>query len=362
MKNNFFRQLRSTVQQLARLTDFISTNFNNNKSTSLLLLDIEKAFDTVWHSALIHKLINNKVPAYVSQFVDSYLTNRTFQVAVGNNNSSNRKIVASVPQGSILGPTLFLIYINDIPKHPKTNMALFAADTGIYSASWSKDLALKHIQEHVYLLQDYFIRWKIRINVAKTDLIIFTHKLKVPKFTVKMFNQALKLTDNVKYLGLTLNTKLSFTKHVKQILRKANAGISILYPLLCRSSDLSIKNKRTLYSMCIRPILMYASPIWSNTCITNYKKLQVVQNKCIGMILRAQPGSRIIYMHRDINLRSIRDKIKEVTLNFYTTQLNNISILSNVCKRVKNSYDKHKLPHQLLIDNSTQVVQDHLTL
>ena len=133
-----FREKHSTLHQLARVTNDISTEFNLKRSTALVLLDIEKAFDTVWHNGLLYKLHNSKIPLYITKVLRQYLKNRTFSVKVNNTSSGKKSIASGVPQGSILGPRLFLYYLNDIPKNDKTKLALFADDTAIYAASGEK--------------------------------------------------------------------------------------------------------------------------------------------------------------------------------------------------------------------------------
>lgn len=138
-----FRDHRSTVQQLARIANYISTNFNTKMSTAMLLLDIEKAFDTVWHGGLIYKLHEIGIPLYLIKILQSYLKNRTFKVQINEAHSKLQSVVAGVPQGSILGPALFIYYINDIPRHNDTILTLFADDTGILSASKKQKISIR---------------------------------------------------------------------------------------------------------------------------------------------------------------------------------------------------------------------------
>lgn len=345
-----FRKKHGTVQQLARLTDHISSQFNKNKSTGLLLLDIEKAFDTVWVKGIIHKLNELNIPLYITKFIISYLTNRKFTVSVKNETSKFRNIAAGVPQGSILGPILFLAYINDIPKHDKTNLAMFADDTAIYASSGSKEISASHLQKHISILETFYTKWKIKINVNKTELLFLTHKNKKLKNTIKMYNENLNTTNKAKYLGLILDTKLNFTQHINSICKKVNAAISILYPLMNKKSQVSSHNKFIMYKVCIRPIIMYAAPIWSNTNSSNYNNLQRLQNKCLRLILKADRYTKIKDLHNTLNIPYIKDFIKTETIRFYNNKLNELPILNNVCERTSlTSWDKYKIPQQICL-------------
>jgi hypothetical protein len=134
-----FRKRHSTIAQLARLTDSITHGFNRNKHTGIILLDIEKAYDTVWVKGLIYKLISYDVPYYLIHFLLSYLTNRTFCVTVAGYRSPIKTISAGLPQGAVLSPLSFNLYTADSPRLCHSQLAMFADDTALYTQSWRVD-------------------------------------------------------------------------------------------------------------------------------------------------------------------------------------------------------------------------------
>lgn len=128
-----FTKKLSTTHQLLRVAEYITEGFTRKQCTSAIFLDVEKAFDRVWISGLIAKLIKFNTPWYISKLIFSYLTDRSFTVQVKRNYSSIRPIHAGTPQGSVLGPLLYNIFMNDIPLNPMTKIALFADDTARHS-------------------------------------------------------------------------------------------------------------------------------------------------------------------------------------------------------------------------------------
>ena len=171
-----FRPKHWTVQQLARLTDHMSLNCNISKSTCALFLDMEKAFDTVWQEGLITKLKNCDIDQYLIKIIHSYLENRTFIVGIDNILSAENPVTAGVQKGSVLVPALFLYYVNEIPKSSKVQIAIFADDTALYASSWRKKQAIKELQIYIHELEQYYHKWKLRMNTSKTELMIFSRK------------------------------------------------------------------------------------------------------------------------------------------------------------------------------------------
>ena len=127
-----FRRFHSTVQQIKRIQKHVKDNFTLQRSTVMVLLDIEKAFDTVWHNGLIFKLINFNFPYFLIKVIRSFLSERSFCICLDNEYSDILNISAGVPQGSVLGPILYTIFCADIPKYEVCNYAYYADDTAIY--------------------------------------------------------------------------------------------------------------------------------------------------------------------------------------------------------------------------------------
>ena len=268
-----FREGRSTVHQLARLTNDITTEFNKNRSTALVLLDIEKAFDTVWHKGLIHKLHVSNLPLYTIKIIQNYLKKRTLAVSVNDTHSNTQKIAAGVPQGSILGPVLFLYYINDIPQNTKVKIALFADDTALYSSSWRNEVAIKNLQIYINSLMKYYNKWKIKINEAKTEQVMFSLKKNrkpIPGITIN--GTTTIASPSAKYLGMHLDKKLLYWKHINETRIKIGKLTGLLYCLINRKSTLTTQNKLTIYKTLIKPVLLYAAPVWSSAANTYIQK------------------------------------------------------------------------------------------
>ena len=252
------------------------TQLNQKASTGLILCDVEKAFDRVWHDALLYKMIKLSFPIYLTRMIKSFLCNRSFRVRINNFLSTTRKFNYGVPQGAV-----------NSPRSPITSMALFADDTALFVSSPKSRFIKSNLKKHATTIDNYFNKWKINLNHHKTQALFFTRRrtLELPGRNINVFNNQIQWETNVKYLGLYLDKKLTFNKHIEYVIQKAQMGIRILYPLLNRKSELNIKNKLLLYKVAIRPIFTYGCPAFRHIAMTHIKKLQILQNKTLKLIL-----------------------------------------------------------------------------
>ncbi|GFV25525.1 RNA-directed DNA polymerase from mobile element jockey [Trichonephila clavipes] len=192
-----FRPRLSTSHQLLRVVEFIKEGNNKDECTAAVFLDIQKAFDRVWHTGLLFKLITYKIPPPLIFLLKSYISDRSFTVKINRTYSQFKKINAGVAQGSILAPTLFNLYVNDIIKNTNTQICLYADDTAILSRQRNLNTLVENINEHLAHLEIWFSVWKIAINSSKTKAVFFS-KRQPPEITQQ--NQRIPWSQHTKRL------------------------------------------------------------------------------------------------------------------------------------------------------------------
>ena len=352
-----FKSKHSTTQQILRITEKASLAFNHNKSLGLVLLDLRKAYDSVWHNGLIHKMNKLKYPSYLIKLIISFLKDRKAFVSVNKSHSFIFRILAGVPQGSVMAPHLFNLFINDIPIPSDGELALFADDTAYFiEADSAKFSFIKHkLVSGLKAFKSFFQNWKIFLNDNKTEFIIFTRSTKmIQKFQndqIVLDNISLTWKSHVRYLGVYLDTKLLFKHHINVVLSKAKSiAYSPLYSLLKRNSGVSIDSKIRIYKAIIRPIIAYACPIFINCAKTNFKKLETFQNKLLRQILGIKWDDFVSNdkVHAEAKTPTFREFALKLTNRFYTScDSHTNDLISNLGQYNYDSLDfhvKHRLP------------------
>ena len=301
-----FREKRSVTHALL---DVITQGYNaiEQKSfTALLLMDLRKAFNTVSHRILLQKLLHYGIrgPAYT--LTESYLSNRQQFVSINNVTSCSKPISIGVPQGSILGPLLFLIYVNDLPNATSCQPRLFADDTYLVL----KNSTLNELETNCNLELQNLHRWcnanELQINPEKFKAVILLPKLNSPEPELDIcYNTArISLSDSSKYLGVILDKKLNFQPHLLSLNKRVSRSVGILSKLryFFPSSTLLL-----LYHALVLPHLLYGLPIWGSTYESYINKVQVLQNKAIRIITNSHWQSPITPQYRKLKVLKIAD-------------------------------------------------------
>ncbi|KAL4084539.1 hypothetical protein QTP88_027487 [Uroleucon formosanum] len=312
-----FRSHHSTTQQLLRLTEHISNSFEKHCHAGAVFIDISKAFDKVWHQGLLYKLKIINTPNYIFNIISEFLSNRQFSVKINDNFSDFAPITAGVPQGSILGPTLFNVYISDIPQTPRTNIALFVDDTTIFAESRNIEAIIENLQNHLNILSSWCKNWKISINPSKSASIMFSLRRNRTPSSLNFNNAPIPWKPTVKYLGVTLDKRLTWWPHLSSKIQQAYQRLSRLFPILNRKSTLEKKCSLLIYKQILRPLITYACPIWGNCAPTHLKKLQIFQNKILRIITNAPWFVRNQSIHKDLKIPILQDHIKILANSFF---------------------------------------------
>lgn len=341
-----FYPQRSTTLQLLRMVEYIQAGFNNQEHTTAVFLDVQKAFDSVWFTGLLHKLIHLGFSDKIVHLISSYLQNRSFHVKIDGAVSSRRKILAGVPQGSVLAPTLYNIYTSDLPEQHNSQIAQYADDTVLYYKHFSIINSSNNIRCHLQKMSQWCNKWRVKINESKSHSVIFTRRRPTVPPPLKLNNKTIDYNKGTKYLGIQLDNKLTWKNHIKYIRGKTLQRIYLLYPLLS-SPVLSIKKKTELYKCLIRPIILYAAPVWGTTAKSNLNSLQVLQNKVARIITGADYYTRILLLYDVLDLTFLEDEIKNTAKTLYSGATDNPNPLISNLGKYQIHQQKYKMPASL---------------
>lgn len=314
-----FRRGHSTIHQAVKIKQFIQRNKRVGKSTGLVLLDIEKAFDSIWHDGMIYKMIKSKIPTYLIRLINSFLRNRQFKVHINQGVSQSINIPAGLAQGSCISPILYALFVADIPQDNEVKLALYADDTAVYTAAKTSNRIVNRLNISLQTLQHYFRKWKIKINNNKTQAIIFpfdNKRKRTPTINIRCGRNTVNFSGSVCYLGLTFDKKLTFKEHISNATNKATKCFRAMYPLLASKSHLSTVNKHLIYTTIIRPIFAYGSPIWSSAAACHLQNIQVLQNKIVKTIYKLPRRTATTHLKRLTGIPSVNEFIQATNSSF----------------------------------------------
>ena len=308
-----FRRAKSTDDHLFRLSQSIMESFNKGEHVVAAFLDVEKAFDNVWHNGLRYKIFQLDLPTKMTHWLSDFLVGRLIQVNMNNFFSNQINPKAGVPQGSVLSPLLFLIYVNDLPAphHNQNSLSQFADDTAQWAFSLSVRIAAKLLQQDLLNLALWCAKWRIKLNPEKTKVIIFSRSILARKteLNLKLYGETLKIYPQVKFLGITFDSQLNFKKHFEDILDRCNTRYYRLRLLANKKWGPSPSSLIQIYKQCVRPIFEYGALSTITTSDNIISKIQRLQNKFIRLALRLPKYICSKLLHDSTGLPYVKDRL-----------------------------------------------------
>ena len=285
----------------------ISSAIDRNEFSIGVFIDLAKAFDTLDHDILLCKLNNYGVRGITLNWFRSYLTNRYQYVTWNGCSSENKRIKCGVPQGSILGPLLFILYINDIVNCSHIiKFILFADDTNLFHSDSNYQRLIVTLNAELQKLCVWFKSNKLYLNVKKTNYILFGRKHTNDELNMHLYidGNELERTESTKFLGVYIDSKLTWSMHVNHISVKMSQGLGILYKI----RNIFPRNiLLTLYYSLIYPYLSYCALIWACAKPNTLNKIEILQNKAIRLITKSGYRAHTSVLYKELKVLKLHD-------------------------------------------------------
>ena len=309
-----FRKHHSTCTALIKTIDKWNMEIDKGNYVGAVFVDLSKAFDMVNHTLLIDKLSSLGITGIENRWFQSYLNNRTQCVSLNGTISTPNVIRSGVPQGSILWPLLFLLFINDMPKNiVNCSIDMYADDTLIYVCHNDIDVIEKCLNEDLASLSKWLDRNVMKANVSKTKTMILGTPPRISRIrdvNIIMNGIAVERVNTFKYLGITIDANLQWNDQINNICRKMCNSLGIMRrikPFVPQSSLV------TIYNTMFLPHLDYGIILWSNCGNTNLSRIQKLQNTAMRIIISAPFRTHINDMLKTLGFMDVRNRISYVT-------------------------------------------------
>ena len=293
-----FLKNKSTTTQLLECCSDWNVALKSKKSVDVIYLDYAKAFDSVVHSKLIAKLLSYGLSIMLVEWINSFLVGRSQFVRIGSSISNYCDVLSGVPQGSVLGPILFIIYVNDIPRGRGIELKLFADDTKLYSVLQDDSISSADLQECLNSIYEWSTEWQLKLSPAKcTVMRIHSGRSSASQPNYHIGGLRLPVVTSCTDLGVTYDERLSFSSHCSKVVVKASQRAKLI--LKCFTSR---DSKLLMRAFCtfVRPLLEFSSTIWSPYTIVDINRIESVQRRFTKAINNLSFSS---YSERLLNLR-----------------------------------------------------------
>ena len=321
-----FRHHRSTEDQVTYIAQEIEDALQDKKQTIAVWIDLEKAFDKVWKEGLKLKLQKSGIKGHMYEWICQYLNNRKAHVRNRSHRSRKKTLKHGVPQGGVLSPSLFIIFMNDVLReNPRwIHGAIYADDLVIWCSAEYLTTATVRIQEALRKLEGWTKRWLVSLNTKKTSYTIFSLSTRNQNTRLVIGGHALPQDKSPTYLGVTFDPRMTWKHQVDRCTMRARLRLALMKKLSGTSWGADFHVQRRLYTGRIRPVLEYGMAAWGMLAKTNFEKANRVQNQASRIMTGAIKSTPIPAMEtltrlqplesrRDAKILTLSAKYKRLT-------------------------------------------------
>ena len=353
-----FRSNRQTTDNLFYFNQKTFEAFDEKKTTIGLVLDIQQAFDKIWHTGLLYKLSKINLPKKLGNWIKDSISKRKYYVKVDKAKSDIFTTTAGLFQGTILSPILFSIFINDITEinnlpTNKISTLLFADDLFAFFADKNINRLFIIMQKYITNLELWFNKWRLQLSTNKCSYNIFRkgnlpNNIKNKKLI--LFSSDLKIDKNPTYLGLTIDSKLKYKTHADNIKEKCTRCLNVISNLSYKNWSLKTEEKLTVYKCLIRSKMEYAAPA---LFISKYyiQLMNGIQYKALKIIFKEKTGVSSTSLHNKAKISTISNRFNLLSKNYFKNSIVNLNPLNtSLYNTMNHSSGENKTPIEQIIE------------
>lgn len=349
-----FRQGMGTTEALAMVHSEILKSFSQKSYTIIVYLDLQSAFDSVWHTGLLYKAQELQIPKYLLKWLYNYLSDRKIKVRYKNTYSKEKTLDVGLPQGAVLSPILFNIMLYDIPTCDKIKTVIYADDITLISTGNDIGKVRDQMQSYLKGIESWLKKWKLSVNPQKSVFQIFTKKRNIPNITIKLYKQNLRLVTEQRVLGMIFDSpKMTFNNHISYITKDCQRRMHVIRALSSSKWGCSRTLLRRIYVAYIRSKLEYGAILLLDINKTNKQKLEKIQNDAMRCLLGARKTSPIQSLQVESYLPPVELRFKQIYVKWCIKTTSNF----NLQKLFNLDAKKGKNPHSIKLQQTLEDMQ-----
>ena len=313
-----FLNKHSVEDHSFRIAQLASMGLIEGEDTILVCLDVEGAFDRVWHQALLYKMYIRNLPPVALAWMASFLDGRTFRVRIGNSLSKSFPISGGVPQGSPLSPILYVLFTADLVDEIPANVTkgLFADDIALAKRHNDQREAIRLLNIALARVAAWFNRWRLKINATKSQALRISKKINPPPLPLQIAGQVIQWFDCIKYLGVWFDRYLSWRAQINTAVRKANGRTSAIQSLCRRRFGLTPRAATIVYQTYVLPVLTFGSQAWLGANDHQWEKIEVAQRNALRVAHRLYPWTPNTQVLEQAGLPTVRERASTLMIDW----------------------------------------------